>query len=318
MHTLYPEIQPYATHRLQVEAPHELYVEECGNPAGIPVVFLHGGPGAGFQPWNRRFFDPERYRIVLFDQRGSGRSTPHASLEGNTTQALVADIERLREFLQIEQWLVFGGSWGSTLGLAYAEAHPQRVSGLILRGIFLCREQDLRWFYQDGASHIFPDAWEEYERVIPAAERHDYITAFYKRLTGSDEVARMAAAKAWSIWEGMCSTLRPNSNVVDHFADPHTALSLARIECHYFVNNTFIRPNQLLDEAHKLRDIPGVIVHGRYDMVCPLDNAFALHKVWPQAELKIIRDAGHSAAEPGIVDALVKATDDFAHRLARK
>lgn len=318
MFTLYPEIQPYATHQLAVDAPHVLHVEECGNPAGIPVVFLHGGPGAGFQPWNRRFFDPEQYRIVLFDQRGSGRSTPHAMLEGNTTQALVADIERLREFLNIDRWLVFGGSWGSTLGLAYAEAHPERVTGLILRGIFLCRDQDLRWFYQDGASHIFPDAWEEYERVIPKAEREDFMRAYYKRLTGTDEIARMAAAKAWSVWEGMCSTLKPNTSVVDHFADPHTALSLARIECHYFVNNTFMRPNQLLDDAHKLKDIPGVIVHGRYDMVCPLDNAFALHKAWPQSELYVIRDAGHSAAEPGIVDALVKATRDFAHLLKQK
>jgi proline iminopeptidase len=317
MHTLYPEIQPYTTHHLAVEAPHVLYVEECGNPDGIPVVFLHGGPGAGFQPWNRRFFDPELYRIVLFDQRGSGKSTPHASLEGNTTQALVADIERLREFLGVDRWLVFGGSWGSTLGLAYAEAHPDRVTGLILRGIFLCRDQDLRWFYQDGASHVFPDAWEEYERIIPAAERHDFMRAYYKRLTGTDEIARMAAAKAWSIWEGMCSTLRPSNSVVDHFADPHTAFSLARIECHYFVNDTFMQPGQLLADAHKLADIPGVIVHGRYDMVCPLDNAFALHKVWPQAELHIIRDAGHSAAEPGIIDALVKATKDFARKLRR-
>ena len=317
MHTLYPEIQPYTTHHLAVEAPHVLYVEECGNPDGIPVVFLHGGPGAGFQPWNRRFFDPELYRIVLFDQRGSGKSMPHASLEGNTTQALVADIERLREFLGVDRWLVFGGSWGSTLGLAYAEAHPDRVTGLILRGIFLCRDQDLRWFYQDGASHVFPDAWEEYERIIPAAERHDFMRAYYKRLTGTDEIARMAAAKAWSIWEGMCSTLRPSNSVVDHFADPHTAFSLARIECHYFVNDTFMQPGQLLADAHRLADIPGVIVHGRYDMVCPLDNAFALHKVWPQAELNIIRDAGHSAAEPGIIDALVKATKDFARKLRR-
>jgi len=317
MHTLYPEIQPYATHHLAVEHPHVLYVEECGNPDGIPVVFLHGGPGAGFQPWNRRFFDPELYRIVLFDQRGSGKSTPHASLEGNTTQALVADIERLRHFLGVQRWLVFGGSWGSTLGLAYAEAHPDRVTGLILRGIFLCRDQDLSWFYQDGASHVFPDAWEEYERIIPQAERHDFIKAYYKRLTGSDEIARMAAAKAWSIWEGMCSTLRPSNSVVDHFADPHTAFSLARIECHYFIHDTFMQPGQLLADAHKLADIPGVIVHGRYDMVCPLDNAFALHKVWPQAELHIIRDAGHSAAEPGIIDALVKATKDFARKLRR-
>lgn len=312
---LYPEIQPYSQFRLAVEEPHVLYVEESGNPRGIPVVFLHGGPGAGSQPWHRRFFDPEKYRIVVYDQRGSGKSTPHAELRGNTTPRLVDDLEQLREHLGIEQWLVFGGSWGSTLALAYAEAHPGRVLGLILRGVFLCRREDLLWFYQEGASRIFPDAWEDYERVIPPAERGDFIQAFYKRLTGEDEIARMAAAKAWSVWEGMCSTLKPNPGVVDHFADPHTALSLARIECHYFVNDIFLSPGQLLAEVPKIRHIPGVIVHGRYDMVCPLDGAFALHRAWPESELHIIRDAGHSAAEPGIIDALVKATNDFARRL---
>ncbi len=313
---LYPEIQPYALHRLAVDEPHVLYVEESGNPQGIPVVFLHGGPGGGTQPWHRRFFDPELYRIVLFDQRGSGQSTPHAELSGNTTPALVADMETLRAFLGIDRWLVFGGSWGSTLALAYAQEHPERVSGLILRGIFLCRPQDLHWFYQDGASRIFPDAWEEYERIIPPAERHDYIRAYYRRLTGDDQIAQMAAAKAWSVWEGHCSTLKPNPGVVGHFADPHTALALARIECHYFVNDIFLPPDGLLARADRLSDIPGVIVHGRYDVVCPLDGAFALHKVWPRSELHIIRDAGHSAAEPGIIDALVKATHDFARRLA--
>jgi len=313
---LYPEIQPYAQHRLPVGGPHVLYVEESGNPQGIPVVFLHGGPGGGTQPWHRRFFDPELYRIVLFDQRGAGQSVPHAELEGNTTPELVADMEQLREFLGIDRWLVFGGSWGSTLALAYAEAHPERVTGLILRGIFLCRPEDLRWFYQEGASRIFPDAWEDYERIIPPAERDDYIRAYYRRLTGGDQIAQMAAAKAWSVWEGQCSTLKPNPGVVGHFAEPHTALALARIECHYFVNDIFLPPGDLLAKAERLRDIPGVIVHGRYDMVCPLDNAFALHKAWPSSELHIVRDAGHSAAEPGIIDALVKATHDFARRLA--
>lgn len=318
MHTLFPDIHPYATHRLPVAAPHVLYVEECGNPDGLPVLFLHGGPGAGFQPWNRRFFDPERYRIVLFDQRGSGQSTPHAHLDGNTTQALVEDIETLRRFLGIERWVVFGGSWGSTLALAYAEAHPEHVVGLILRGIFLCRDQDIRWFYQDGASHVYPDYWEDYVRVIPAAERHDFVQAFYRRLTGTDEIARMAAAKAWSVWEGLCATLKPNASVVDHFSDPHIAMALARIECHYFINQSFMRPNQLIEDAHRLADIPGVIIHGRYDMVCPLDNAFALHKAWPQAELQIVRDAGHAAAEPGIIDALVRATNEFARRFGKR
>jgi proline iminopeptidase len=318
MHTLFPEIQPYATHHLPVAAPHVLYVEECGNPDGLPVLFLHGGPGAGFQPWNRRFFDPERYRIVLFDQRGAGKSTPHAHLEGNTTQALVSDIEAVRCLLGIDRWVVFGGSWGSTLALAYAEAHPEHVIGLILRGIFLCRDQDVRWFYQDGASHVYPDYWADYVKVIPNAERHDFVSAFYKRLTGTDEVARMAAAKAWSVWEGLCATLKPNGSVVDHFSDPHVAMALARIECHYFYHQSFMRPNQLVEEAYRLADIPGVIIHGRYDMVCPLDNAFALHQAWPQAELQIVRDAGHAAAEPGIIDALVRATNDFARRFGRR
>ena len=318
MHTLFPEIQPYATHAFAVEAPHVLHVEECGNPDGLPVLFLHGGPGAGFQAWNRRFFDPERYRIVLFDQRGAGKSTPHAHLDGNTTQALVADIEALREFLGVEKWVVFGGSWGSTLALAYAEAHPARVTGLILRGIFLCRDQDIRWFYQDGASHVYPDYWADYVKVIPEAERGDFLAAFYKRLTGTDEIARMAAAKAWSVWEGVCATLRPNPSVVDHFSDPYIALALARIEAHYFVNKIFMDDQQLLTDAHKLAGIPGVIVHGRYDMICPLDNAFALHEVWPEAELQIIRDAGHSGAEPGIIDALVRATNDFARRFGKR
>jgi proline iminopeptidase len=318
MHTLFPEIQPYATHHLPVAAPHVLYVEECGNPDGLPVLFLHGGPGAGFQPWNRRFFDPERYRIVLFDQRGAGKSTPHAHLEGNTTSALVSDIEAVRRLLGIERWVVFGGSWGSTLALAYAEAHPEHVIGLILRGIFLCRDQDVRWFYQDGASHVYPDYWADYVKVIPDAERHDFVSAFYKRLTGTDEVARMAAAKAWSVWEGLCATLKPNGNVVDHLSDPHVAMALARIECHYFYHQSFMRPNQLVEDAYRLADIPGVIIHGRYDMVCPLDNAFALHQAWPQAELQIVRDAGHAAAEPGIIDALVRATNDFARRFGRR
>ena len=318
MHTLFPEIQPYATHHLPVAAPHVLYVEECGNPDGLPVLFLHGGPGAGFQPWNRRFFDPERYRIVLFDQRGAGKSTPHAHLEGNTTSALVSDIEAVRRLLGIERWVVFGGSWGSTLALAYAEAHPEHVIGLILRGIFLCRDQDIRWFYQDGASHVYPDYWADYVKVIPEVERHDFVHAFYKRLTGTDEVARMAAAKAWSVWEGLCATLKPNGSVVDHFSDPHVAMALARIECHYFYHQSFMRPNQLVEEAYRLVDIPGVIIHGRYDMVCPLDNAFALHQAWPQAELQIVRDAGHAAAEPGIIDALVRATNEFARRFGKR
>lgn len=316
MRGFYPEIQPYVRHTLAVDDPHQLYIEESGNPQGIPVVFLHGGPGAGCEPFQRRFFDPHRYRIVLFDQRGCGKSTPHAELAGNTTQALVADIERIREHLGIDQWLVFGGSWGSTLGLAYAQTHPQRVRGLVLRGIFLCRPRDIHWFYQDGASFIFPDYWQDYLAPIAPDERNHLVAAYYARLTGADEVTRMAAAKAWSLWEGRTATLLPRQSVIDHFGNPFTALSLARIECHYFMHDSFLQPNQLLDQASHLADIPGVIVHGRYDVVCPVEQAFALHAVWPQARLEVVADAGHSATEPGIVDALVRATDEFAERLA--
>ncbi len=315
MLTLYPPIQPYATHRLEVDPPHVLYLEESGNPAGIPVVFLHGGPGAGCEPYHRRFFDPERYRIVLFDQRGAGRSVPHACLEANTTAHLVADMERIREFLGIDRWLVLGGSWGSTLALVYAETHPERVLGLILRGIFLCREADIRWFYQEGASRVFPDYWKDFLRPIPPAERHDLLHAYHRRLTGSDEIARMAAAKAWALWEGRTATLNPSTALVEHFSDPRVALGLARIEAHYFVNGAFLAPDQILRDAHRLASIPGILVHGRYDLICPLDNATALHDAWPQARLEIAPESGHAATEPRIIDALVRATREMAQRL---
>jgi len=314
--SLYPNVLPYHKFRLPVEDPHELYAEECGRADGLPAVFLHGGPGACCEPYHRGFFNPERYRVVLFDQRGSGRSSPHAGLTGNSTPQLVADIERLRAHLGIDRWVVFGGSWGSTLGLAYAQAHPDRVLGLILRGIFLCRKRDIDWFYQDGASRIFPDYWQDFLEPIPPAERGSLMHAYYKRLTGNDEVQRMAAAKAWSVWEGRAATLRANVGVVNHFADPHVALSLARIECHYFVNDCFMTPDQLLRDAHRLRKVPGVIVHGRYDIVCPVEQALALQQVWPEASLEIVSDAGHSATEPGTVDALVRATDAMADRFA--
>ncbi|MDR2877831.1 MAG: prolyl aminopeptidase [Chromatiales bacterium] len=316
MMSLFPAIKPYATHLIAVDRPHVLHVEECGTPTGLPVLFVHGGPGAGCEPYHRRFFDPECYRIILFDQRGCGRSTPHAELTNNDTWALVRDMERIRVQLGVERWLLFGGSWGSTLSLAYAEAHPERVLGLILRGIFLCRPEEIRWFYQEGASRLFPDYWEEYLRPIPEAERGDLLHAYHKRLIGEDEVARMSAAKAWSRWEAKTSTLLPRKEVVDHFSDPYTALSMARIECHYFVNDTFLQPDQLVRDAHKLADIPGIIVHGRYDVVCPLENAWRLHHAWPNAELRIIADAGHSATERGTTDALVRATIEMARRLA--
>ena len=313
---LYPAIEPYHEFKLKVSAVHTLWIEESGNPEGIPVVFLHGGPGAACEPFQRRFFDPERYRIILFDQRGCGRSTPHAELVDNTTQHLVEDLETIRRQLKIEKWLVFGGSWGSTLALAYAETHAHCISGLILRGIFLCRKRDIHWFYQDGASYLYPDLWENYINIIPEGERHDLVSAFYQRLTSSDKNKRIEAAHAWSIWEGGTSNLVPKDSVIEHFSDPHTALSLARIECHYFVNHSFMRDNQLIEQSYKLQDIPGVIVHGRYDVVCPMEQAYALHQAWPNAELIITPRSGHSATEEENVDALVRATQKFAKLLS--
>jgi proline iminopeptidase len=314
MRTLYAPLKPYLKHNIPVDDLHQLYVEESGNPKGLPVLFLHGGPGAGCQAFHRRFFDPESYRIVLFDQRGCGLSKPHAELQGNTTQALVADIEKIREHLAIERWVVFGGSWGSTLSLVYAETHPERVLGLILRGIFLCRAWEIAWFYQEGANRIFPDYWQDFLRPIPSAEHANLVHAYYRILTGKDELQRMAAAKAWSTWEGRTLTLLEHGPVIEHFSNPSTALSLARIECHYFMHNSFLEDNQILRDAGRLKNIPGVIVHGRYDVVCPLASAWDLHQVWPEAEFKIIPNAGHAASEDGIVDALVQATITMAER----
>jgi proline iminopeptidase len=295
-----------------MDPPHVLNVEECGSPQGLPVVFLHGGPGAGCEPYHRQFFDPEAYRIVLFDQRGSGRSTPHAEVDGNTTQALVADMERIREHLGIERWMVFGGSWGAALALAYAETHPERVLGLILRGVFLGRPADIGWLYREGASRVFPDYWADFVHPLPAAERGDLLRAFHRRLMGHDEVARMAAAKAWALWEARTSSLRTRPETIGYFSQPYTALSLARIEVHYFVNGCFLEHNQILEHASRLTHIPATIVHGRYDMVCPLDNAWELHQALPQANMQVIADAGHSASEPAIIDALVQATNAMA------
>lgn len=312
MSELYPAIKHYHSEMLAVDERHKIYLEECGNPDGIPILFLHGGPGAGCEPYHRRFFDPQRYRIILFDQRGCGRSKPFADLIENTTQHLLADIELIRRHLGVERWLLFGGSWGSTLALAYAEAYPERVKGLILRGIFLCRDEEIQWFYQQGANQVFPDYWQDYLAPIPVEERDDLLHAFHRRLTGTDEVMRMAAAKAWSIWEGRTANLIPNKSVVNFFADPHTALSIARIECHYFVHKAFLLQNQLLEEAHRLNGIPGVIIQGRYDLICPMRSAWELHRAWPGSDLQVIPDAAHSATEPGILRALIKATDQFA------
>lgn len=312
MKTLYDPIEPYQHGMLKVSDIHELYYEQCGNPDGQPVVFLHGGPGGGLTPDYRRFFDPEAYRIVLFDQRGSGKSTPHANLEENTTWHLVSDIERLREHLGIEQWMVFGGSWGSTLALAYAQTHPDRVNALVLRGIFLCRKKEIDWFYQAGASAIFPDVWEQYQSVIPEAERGNMLEAYYRRLTSEDESVRLEAARAWSVWEGSTSKLFPDQTLIDDFGEAHLALSLARIEAHYFINNAFFdSDNYLLENVGKIRHIPAVIVQGRYDVVCPIMSAWELHRAWPEAELVVVGDAGHSSMEPGIISELVGATDRF-------
>lgn len=317
MQPLYPAIKCNRHFYLEVDDTHQLYVEESGSADGIPVLFIHGGPGAGCSVDDRRFFDPEQYRIIIFDQRGSGRSRPHAELRDNTTSHLIDDIEKIRQHLGIDQWALFGGSWGSTLSLLYAQAHPDKVLGMVLRGIFLCRPIDLQWFYQQGASHIFPDYWEKFIEPIPVAQRHNYMQAYYELLTSNNELAKMNAAKHWSIWEGRCATLRPNHDVVDVFSDPHLALSLARIEAHYFVNNAFIDNNQILDNMHKLSGIPGIIIHGRYDMVCTVDNAWQLQKRWSDAELHIVRDAGHSSREPSILDALVKATKGMAEIISK-
>jgi proline iminopeptidase len=310
--TFYPEITPYRTGRLRVSDEHEIYFEESGNPKGKPAVFVHGGPGGGTDAKQRRLFDPARYRIVLFDQRGCGKSTPHASLVDNTTWHLVSDMEAIREHLGIERWQVFGGSWGSTLALAYAEKHPDRVTELVLRGIFLLRHWELQWFYQEGASALFPDAWEKYLEPIPPGERSDLLSAYHKRLTGDDKAAQQEAARAWSVWEGSTSFLFQNDEYIRRCAGDEFSLAFARIECHYFVNRGFLeRDSQLLDDVGRIRHIPTVIVQGRYDVVCPMTSAWDLHRAFPEADLRVIPDSGHSAFEPGILHELISATDRF-------
>ena len=312
MRDLYPELDVYDSGMLSVDARHQVYYEQCGNPKGKPVVILHGGPGAGCSAKMRRFHDPKAYRIVLFDQRGSGRSTPHADLVDNTTWDLVADIEALREHLGISRWQVFGGSWGSTLALAYAQAHPGRATELVLRGIFMLRRWELEWFYQEGASRLYPEAWDQYLQAIPEVERADLISAYHRRLTSHSEATRLAAARAWSVWEASTSLLLPDEAFIDGHKDAHFALSFARIESHYFVHGGFFDvEDQLLRDAHRLHGIPGVIVHGRYDVVCPVQNAWDLHKAWPESRLQISPSAGHSAFEPENASALVDATDSF-------
>ena len=314
MRTLYPELEPYRTHRIAMDGRHELYVEECGNPQGLPAIFLHGGPGAGLAPYHRRFFDPQRYRIVLFDQRGAGRSTPFADLTGNTTWHLVSDIERIREQMEIERWVVFGGSWGSTLALAYAQTHPERVLGLVLRGIFLARPEEIRWYYEEGgASWILPEKWQRYAAPIPAQERTHMLEAYWRRLTSEDAGVQLEAAKAWGAWEGGGITLEESPETEASFAAPEVALSLARIEAHYFRQHAFLEPGQLLRDVAKLRHIPTTIVHGRYDIICPVKNAYDLAAAWPEADFHVVL-AGHAASEPAIADVLIRATDRLADR----
>ncbi|PRP93300.1 Proline iminopeptidase [Enhygromyxa salina] len=309
---LYPAIEPHEQGRLRVSNTHELYWEVSGNPQGKPVVFVHGGPGGGTSASQRQFFDPAAYRIVLFDQRGCGKSTPHANLEDNTTWHLVADMEALRERLGIDRWQVFGGSWGSTLALAYAQRHPERVTELVLRGIFMLRRKELLWFYQSGASSMFPDAWQHYLAPIPEAERGDMMSAYYRRLTSDDPAVRLAAAQAWSVWEASTSFLRQRPDYINHAGGDAFALAFARIECHYFVNRGFFEVDgQLLRDVGRIRGIPGVIVQGRYDVVCPMMSAWELSRAWTEAQLWVVDDAGHSSYEPGIVDRLVRATDQF-------
>ena len=312
MRDLYPPIEPFEVERLRVSDIHELHLEQSGRPDGQPVVFLHGGPGAGTTPKHRQFFDPDVYRIVLFDQRGCGRSTPRAMLEQNTTWDLVEDMEKIRVHLGIERWVVFGGSWGNTLALAYAETHPERVTALVLRGIFLLRPHELRWFYQEGANFVFPDVWESFLAPIPEGERGDLLTAYYRRLTGADPAVREAAGRAWATWEATTITLLPDAHMIDEFSGLDAADNLARIESHYFVNGGFFtHPDQLLDDVSSIRHIPAVIVQGRYDMCCPMTSAWDLHRRWPEAAFEVVPDAGHAAFEPGIADRLIEATDRF-------
>ena len=313
MRDLYPPIEPYNEGKLNVSQLHTIHYEETGNRLGKPVVFLHGGPGGGISPMYRQYFDPQRWHIVIFDQRGCGRSTPYAELKENTTWDLVSDIEKLREHLEIDKWVVFGGSWGSTLALAYSQTYPDRCKGLILRGIFMLRPSEISWFYQWGASNIYPDAWQEYLKPIPEAERDDLLSAFYKRLTSEDSQVRLEAARAWAVWEASTSKLIPSTISKERFSMAEFAEAFARIECHYFVNKGFFeRENQLLENIDRIQNLPGVIVQGRYDVVCPMITAWELDRAWQNAELIVVADAGHSISEPGIKDALIKASDRFA------
>ena len=315
LRTLYPEIEAYETGFLDTGDGHSIYYERSGTKGAKPAVFLHGGPGGGFSAKHRQLFDPKLYDVMLFDQRGCGKSTPNASLDNNTTWHLVADIEKLREKMGVDKWLVFGGSWGSTLALAYAEKHSEHVSELVVRGIYTLTKGELDWYYQFGVSEMFPDKWERFLAPIPADERHDMMGAYRKRLVGTDRQKQVEAARAWSLWEGETITLLPEPETSDKFGEDDFAVAFARIENHYFVHAGWMDEGQLIRDAHKLQDIPGTIVHGRYDMPCPARYAWALHKAWPRADFRLIEGAGHAYSEPGILDALIEATDKYAGKV---
>lgn len=312
MLSLYPSICPYTSYTIQVDKIHNIYVEECGIKEGIPIVYLHGGPGSGCDEDNRRFFDPNKYRIILFDQRGAGRSRPHAELKNNNPQFLIKDLEIIREHCGVKKWVIFGGSWGSTLALLYAIAYPNRVNGMILRGIFLARQKDLDWLYKEGgASNIYPDYWQEFVSYFNRQQQKHLIRSYYKLLNGEDDIARMAAAKSWSKWEAVCANVDPGKQSKHHLSTQHIALSLSKIACHYAVNKYFIKENFILDNIQNIGKIPVTIIHGRYDMVCPIENAYALHQNWPKSNLIIIKDAGHSSRDPGIMHALIHVVNNF-------
>lgn len=315
---LFPDIRPYDERRIEVGDGHVLYVEQCGEPSGLPVLVLHGGPGAGCQGSQRRFFDPRHYRIILVDQRGAGRSTPHASVEHNSTEHLIADLEVVRKALAVDRWVLFGGSFGATLALLYAQQFPERVQGLLLRGVFLARPSDLDWYFGGGAAQIFPDAWAQFLRYLPEAERDDPIEGYYRRLTGEDEIARLAAARSWSTYAARIRTLYENNHLREQYHDIHRALSVARIACHYAKHRYFLKPDQVLERMPALTGIPGILVHGRYDMVSPLANAWAVQARWPASELLIVRGAGHVATEAPTVDALIHATRELYRQLTHQ
>jgi proline iminopeptidase len=318
MHILYPSIKPYTAYELPVAKPHVLYVEEIGDPQGVPVIVLHQGPGGMSNNYHRRFFDPERHRIIIFDQRGCGRSLPYAETQANCTQDLLDDIESLRDHLKLKHFVLFGGGWGSLLALLYAQRHPQTITALLLHQIFLGRTQDIEWFYKQGASLVYPDYWQAFTQHIPEDALHD-IPAFYSEcLQGSNELARVAAAKNWALWQAHCSSLQPHAHIIDTYSDLHVALALATLETHYILHHYFIEENQVLANAHKIRHIPAYLIHGRYDMVCPLAGAWELHQALPASSLRIVRDAGHSDQEAGIIDALIQASNEILHRLATK